>query len=341
MTILEDEIEEQDKKALEDIKGYVAQELKNEFFTSFSSRFWVRNYDRASTVLIKCAAAIGDSLCVTAVVHALKAKYPQLRIHVSGRDFVRAIYFNHPDIEGVILAGSDEEIYLETLADVVVDYNDIIGLLPEYFNQLGFMDILGNLAGVRLVDKSILYKIEMEEAQWAESTLKKLNKPERLIGLQLSTNKDPKRCYPYEAELIHELTKHNAGFGFLVLGLDSIAVKNENVLNCAEKNYTFRQQMALAANCDAFLTIDSAFFHAGHNVFHKPTMVIVGLTNPVLIGNPKAGFAYVRNEGLSCLNCYWQIRCNIECMKQLEPGYVADQFCKYLAESLIGNVSFR
>ena len=81
---------------------------------------------------------------------------------------------------------------------------EIIGGLPEYYNGLGFMDILANLAGVRLTDRSIVYRIEDEERERAARSLASRPNARLIVGLQLTTKKDAKRSYPHGPALIAE-----------------------------------------------------------------------------------------------------------------------------------------
>lgn len=118
---------------------------------------------------------------------------------------------------------------------------------------------------------------------------------------------------------------------FVLFGKEKLREKINQVYDCADLNVDLRNQIAIASQCDAFLTIDSAFFHIGHNLFDKPAMVICGATNPKLIGNQNKEFYYLRNEDLDCLNCYWQKKCSIECMYNLKPEFIAKEFYKIIS----------
>ncbi len=308
------------------LKGSKPKEVKKEYFTGFSKKFLDRNYKNAKTVLVKSPPAIGDAFALTALTAELKEKYPQLKIYISGNEVVGDVFLNHNDIEDIILSGSEEELAIESMADVVVDYTNIIAKLPEYYNGISYMDIFGNIAGIRFTKQDIIYTITEKEAEWAKNEISDFKDGKILIGIQLFTNKDQKRSYPFVKDLVKELQSRNPDFRFILLGKESPGLNLPEIYDCAWKNIPFRLQMALAQHCGKFLTIDSAFYHAGHNYFKKPTMVLFGLTNPALSGNPSAGFAVVRNNELNCLNCYWRIPCNIECMHKLQPSVIADEF---------------
>jgi GT2 family glycosyltransferase/ubiquinone/menaquinone biosynthesis C-methylase UbiE/ADP-heptose:LPS heptosyltransferase len=298
---------------------------KKEYKTSFSPENWKRDYDKITTVLFKCEPAVGDSLTMTAVIRNLKAKHPHLVIYVSGNELTGDIFEYNEDIEDFALSGSEDEFNLEAMTDLVIDYNRLLGQYIDYYNNLPYMDIIANIAGVKLKNKGIVYHVSQEESDWANGIMAGLRKSGKVIGVQFHTNKDIKRCYPYGNELINYMKEQDPELSFVNLGTEPLEISDDYIFDAAKNEIDLRHQIALCEHCDAFLTIDSAFFHVGHNLFNKPTLVITGVTNPKLIGNPEAGFEYIRKESLDCLNCYWQKKCNIECMKQLMPKEVGEK----------------
>ncbi len=301
-----------------------------ELVTSLSPKFWNRNYNKASTVLIRTSAAIGDALAITAIASDLKRQYPHLTIFVAGEDVILGLFENHPDIEELLPNKIVEENHIDNNFDIVIDYTWEVARLADYYNGLPYLDVLGNVAGFKFAGRKIVYSISDEEKAEAASHFNTLFDMGKLIGVHFSTMKDPKRSYPFGNKVIAELLEIEPTLRFLHLGLEELGVRHDSVIDCAATSMDLRKQIAMAANCDAFLTIDSVFFHIGHNLFDKPTMVIAGPTNPKLIGNPAAGFEYVRNESLDCLNCYWRKRCDIECMRELSPKIIAEAFMKII-----------
>ncbi len=302
---------------------------ENPNLTSFSSHFWNRGYDKARTVFIKCPDSIGDALMISAVISELKKKYPHLLITVSGSDTVAEILASHPQIEDFVLALSSDEFANEAISDVAIDYNDIMRLLPEYFGVLRYKDIIGNIAGIKLDDFEFVYEIAENESEWADEEVSQYfgEIPEgKLIGLHLLTKNDPLRLYPKGEELINELLKIDDEFKLIAFGSEPLAKGEPEVYGCAEKEIQLRKQIALASKCDAFIVIDRAFLHIAHKLLGKPTLAILGPTNPALIGDGKVDFEYIRNEELDCLSCYWSRECKVECMTELSPKTIADRF---------------
>lgn len=299
---------------------------ENKNLTSFASVFWNFNYSFGKSILIKVTPALGDALMLTSVIHKIKSDYPHLDIYVSGTQMVEPVFQNNPDVQEFIITDSDREKLLQSSFDRIIDYNNLIASLPEYYNGIHFMDILANIAGINLKSKDLFYYFSQDEINWAEKEIINFANDCKLIGLQLITSKDIKRSYPLGSELLNELRKRYVNHKFILFGLHENYDNGDDVLNCGSKNYSFRQQIALAKYCDSFITIDSVFFHVAHNLLRKPTLLISGLTNPSLIGNNQAGFSIVRNDSLQCLACYWTKKCKIECMTELAPEKVVSAF---------------
>lgn len=290
--------------------------------TGFSGIFWDRDYTNASTVLLKSTGALGDTLFLTSVVSELKNRYNHLKIYVSGPEPVEWIFRHHPSIEEILSVDLEKEDQLNP--DVIVDYRNIIARFPEYYNGIGLMDIIGNIAGIRLEKRELLYTVERDEKVRAEDLLAGKNKKNPVIGIQLTTGKDIKRSYPHGKKLVKLLHKEYPDAYIIGLGNEPLGINCHYLYDCAESGISFRRQMALVYCCNAFITIDSVFFHTGYHLCHKPTLCIFGPTNPLLFSGDK--FRPIQNNKLSCLSCYWQKECNIECMKDMSPAEVVSSF---------------
>ncbi len=291
--------------------------------TSLSKRFWTTDYNKIKTVLLKCPPAIGDALNLTAIVRSLKEQFPHLIISVSGNNLVGEIFLHNPDVNGFVITGSQQEFAVESISDKTVDYNNIIARLPEYYNRMPFIDILGNLAGVKVTNKNINYFIQDDEIIDAKEILKDF-KNKNLVGIHLISTKDIYRSYPHRKNLIIRLI--NEDFAVVNFGKEKVNFEHPGFYDCASNNLTLRQQIAIASLCNSFITIDSAFFHLAHNYFNKPTLLIAGPTNPKLISNPDKKFIIVRNNKINCFNCYWSKACKIECMNNLSVDEILNKF---------------
>ncbi len=315
------------------LKAEKCMKRLNPFKSSFSEQFWNRNYERASTLLIRCAPAIGDALYLTAIVMEIKKRYPHIRIYLSGNHVVEAVFRSHQAVYAFVPDTANIDSLPKT--DIIIDYNNVFAHLPEYYNGIGIMDIMANIAGVRLGQRGIVYTITPEEREWAQKEVRTFSPSGgMLIGLHFTTDKDIKRSYPHGEKVISLLSRQFAGARFILFGKDPLDKENHLVYDCTSRQISLRNQIAISSHCNAFITIDSAFFHIGHNFCCKPTLLICGLTSPELLGNPATEcFTPIRNEALPCLSCYWRTKCTIECMDNLLPEVIVDAFKKMMNDS--------
>ena len=298
--------------------------------TSFNNIFWSRDYKNAKNVLIIPTTAVGDNLMLTAVVANLKRQFSHLNIFIKNNLTVQQIFAEHPSVAG-LLNDTDKLNF-----DATIDFTNLIAKLPEYYNGLGFMDIFGNIAGIKFDNKEILYKISNDEIEFARKEIRHISSY-KIVGVHFTTSKDIKRSYPHGAELIRLLSEQNKNLRYIHLGNEFVpGLDSSLVYDAALYAPELRKQIALSSFCDSFITIDSAFFHIGHNYLKKPTLGIFGLTNPKLVGNHQAGFSYITNESLYCLNCYWQTPCRNECMNNLKPSEIATAFFKINNNMIFG-----
>ncbi|HYF03359.1 MAG TPA: methyltransferase domain-containing protein [Patescibacteria group bacterium] len=294
--------------------------------TSFDPVFWQRNYDAFKNILLRITPAVGDALILSSVVRSLKAQFPQKEIYISGDERAEWIFKNNPYVTGILKQNSNEELGIEADAEVI-EYNHLIDRLPEYFNGLHYNDILANIAGVELDTYELDYTIENDEKTRAAEIVKSFKHSGTLtVGVQLTTNKDVQRSYILP-EFLPQICKEFPHANFILFGQETPGLKSDNFLDCATAKVPFRDQIAIAEHCDVFITIDSAFYHVAHNLFKKPTLLIVGPTNEALIGNPALGLTFpVRNMRNGCFPCYWQSDCRKDCLKNLSVRDVISAF---------------
>lgn len=284
--------------------------------TSFDAEFWERPYAQAQTVLLYPTSAVGDSILLTAVVSELKRQYPHLQLLLCGEEPAAWGFRHHAAVAASCAPGSLEEVQ------------------AQYYNGIGLLEILANVAGVHLREPQFSYCVEPSEAEAAAACLHSHGES-LCIGVQLWTPKDTRRSYPHWYSLLHELHRRLPEALFLWFGTEPFS--NEAlpwVLDCGHQQLPFRLQVALAFRCTAFLTIDRAFFHIGRLLCQKPTLLLAGVTNPLLFGGYGIPFAFLQHERLSCLHCYWRMPCWRECMEELPPEAVADAFERMLREGI-------
>jgi ADP-heptose:LPS heptosyltransferase len=288
--------------------------------TSLHPVFWERPYQQAHNVLIRLPDAVGDTLMMTAVTSALVSAYPHLELTIAGAPFATDIFRHHPNIRQCVRTHSSSDLRAEASADVVVDYRYVIDQLPEYYGILPMMDVLANIAGIRLPSKQIVYHIEQDELDWAAALV-----PQEypVLALHLSTAKDPYRSYPHGSELLSALLEHMPDVQLLWLGSTPAPLRNERIIDCARREYSLRQQIALVGRASAAVVIDSAFYHVAHNRWQKPTLLLAGPTSEYLIGNYASAPLFTLRSSM-CSACYWNAeRCKRTCLASLDPRMVA------------------
>ena len=91
------------------------------------------------------------------------------------------------------------------------------------------MDILANLAGVKLETKNIFYYLSEEEKDLAKMELSDFANDMKIIGLQFHTNKDIKRVYPYGKEVVKYLNSQNPDLRFILFGTEPMRENIETV----------------------------------------------------------------------------------------------------------------
>ncbi len=295
-----------------------------ENLTSLSKFFWERDYSNKKYVLIKTPSAIGDSFAITTIINNLKIYFPHLNITVACGENEKQIYLHNPQIDKIIKNNCyDSDIFeIENDALEVIDYNHLISNLPEYYNGLSYLDIFANIAGIKLIDREYHYYIQSEELEIVKDYIGDYS---QIIALHLNTAKDKKRTYHYPNELVIELLNEYPNCQILNLGQVELEINNNRIIDAAKLKLNLREQIALSSFATDFITIDSSFFHVGHNLFKKNTYTIFGPTNPNLCGNPENKFYVINNREIDCLNCYWSKDNKIKCMNELTPKSIIEQ----------------
>lgn len=292
--------------------------------TSFHPAFWERDYRNARSVHVRLSDALGDTLMTTAVIEALKDAYPHLSITVAAAPHAAEIFRGNPSIERCVTVNTSDDLHCEATADVVVDYRYLLDQLPEYYGVLPMMDILANIAGVRLPSKQLFYYSTSEERTKAAEYLG----THRAVAVHVETRKDPLRSYPHAAEFLRALVPLVPEHTLVWLGSLPSPIASASILDAS--GLSLREQIALVERCTAAVVIDSVFFHVAHNLHRKPTLLIAGPTSEYLIGDYTAA-PLVTLRAAGCIPCYWNTkRCRGVCTASLAPSDVADATAAFL-----------
>lgn len=287
--------------------------------TSFHPLFWERHYEQARTVHIRLPDAIGDALMITAVTRELKSQYPHVQVSVAASEVATEVFGGNPDIDRAVITNSPDDLRCEANADIVVDYRCIIDQLPEYYGILPMMDILANIAGIRLTSKRIVYTPTDDEHRDADELTSEVPGP--LVAFHLTSSKDPLRSYLRQRELLEQFLRREPSACVLWLGTEPAPLRSDRVLDVS--GAPLRRQIALAQRCAAGVVVDSVFYHVLHNLWRKPTVLIAGPTSEYLIGDYTAApLTTIRAYG--CSACYWHTKhCKRICMALINPTTIA------------------
>lgn len=298
--------------------------LGNSILTSFHPVFWNRSYASAKNVLIKSSAAVGDSLMICGVAHALKQQYPHLLITVAGPPHILDLYRTHPDVSNFVVSGSAEELLYERDADEVVDYNFIGDRFPEYYHGIHLNDILANIAGVLLPSRNICYQSTDQEIDRVRRVLDGAwsgVKDRLIIGVHFSTNKGTQRSYPHASALVSALLDQYQSLCIVNAGTDTLKLSHDRLLECSTvPEWGLREHIAVMSFCQKAIVIDSSFLHVAHNLWSKPTLLLQTVSRLELIVNTQINTVVpVRNTAHGCRACYFlKPTCKQDCMSAFD-----------------------
>ncbi len=292
--------------------------------TSFSPLFWERGYERARSVLLLPTDAVGDSLMAAAVAAALKESHPHLEVMAASKPFLGWIFRECPAVDRWFAKGSAGEREASVQAGEVVDFNAVISHLPEYLGGIHFMDLLANLAGVRLRDDAIPSRPPAEAMAWAGETMGAFKGDRPLVGLHLHSAKDRVRSYPWGRQVVEALARRNPEIRFAWFGLQPFPGPwRSDLFDFAACRVPLERQAAAVSFCDKFLCVDSSFFHLAQNMWGIPVHLLAGPTHPALVGDRRKGLKVVGPPGLECAGCYWRRNCVGTCILGLDPERAA------------------
>ncbi|MCX6153153.1 MAG: glycosyltransferase [Candidatus Kapabacteria bacterium] len=122
--------------------------------TSFCQSYQKRCYSPKSTVFIRIENTVVCESAVYILCKSLFVAYPGIKIFVSGQLQQDSQLEFCPEIEGILIPESDYEIYIESLADIVLDFEENIKLFPE-IGKIPYLSIVFNFSGLKFLDFSI------------------------------------------------------------------------------------------------------------------------------------------------------------------------------------------
>lgn len=264
--------------------------------------YWERRDKLAmpTSILLIRSGAIGDLLLLTPAIKALRTKYPNAQIWLS-------CHKRHWDIFAQDDAHFiDYPLPVSALSDfdLIIPLENIVELSTE--QGIHATDAYAQVLGVEVTDYKPVYKVNSEEAEWAELTYPVIHRQDRQtpckrIGIQIHASALI-RGYPlaqWNAIMQALLTR---GWEIMLLGnQDGMTKLPPQIKDCSK--LSFREAAAVLATCDVFCGVDSSFF----NLCPALGVPAVGLFGPVdWKTRVKEGSGQVALHGdAECAPCGW------------------------------------
>ncbi|MFN5866108.1 MAG: glycosyltransferase family 9 protein [Candidatus Kapaibacterium sp.] len=296
--------------------------------------FTQRAYDTATDVLVRCDNVRSHVVLVTNIIHRLKTLHPRVKITVSANKEHMDIFRYHPDVSQVVERNSAEEFMVESVADEMVEYGHIIELIKEHGSTAHIMDVMAGIAGLEQTDRSLTYVVAPHEKKEAAEIIHRHFGNERTlrIGLHGMVPLDMRRSYTHLGMLCSLVHQVNPNIQFIHFGELPSAALPESVLDCVGLGIPVRTQFAMIEECDIMISVDTEFYSIASNLFHKPTILIAGPTNEMLIGDETAtNRRVVRNTAEGCHACYDS--CKTHCIGRIHPALIVQELAFLLDPS--------
>jgi ADP-heptose:LPS heptosyltransferase len=224
---------------------------------------------------------LGDVLLSTPTFAALKKKDPECRIVVFCKTRShQEIFENNPYVDSIRSTAFFRSIISNTIAYFKLGrfYSTNYGFtLPSLFSRRKAVDIIADLLDVQLENRNLQVFLTEKEKRKAESMLSAYKKP---LLLHVSSLTSRNQEWPLENWKV--LIDSMPDYSFIqVGGPDDPQV--EGAIDLRGKT-TFKEALALMANCLSFVGVVSSFAHAT-NAFNVPGVVLFGASSPEVWGH--------------------------------------------------------
>lgn len=274
-------------------RGFGAMQLEHQPKPKFAPET-IRDEDR---ILVVRVGGFGDLIWLNAVYAALREKY--FGLHIAHCCFGRYAPVMEGFIDAIVpypLARDESEGY-----DHVVWLENAIEGKPCVDGEHP-ADRLAKLFHVELASRTA-YKVTPEEQEWASETWPRNNRKRICVQPDSSTAcKD----YPHMAKVLHALNRK--GYELLIVGAPRAAGTEDvpdGVFDATQKQFSVRQSIAMAADCDCILAPDSIFIHVGDAL----GIPVTGLFGPFDGLTYMDGYRGVSVQGsMPCSPCHWHPR---------------------------------
>lgn len=235
---------------------------------------------------------IGDVVCATSVVSAIKRDHPASRLVVETN--FPDIFLNNPNVDQVRTNGPDD------------GFDRVIRLAPDYKKPAPIHTLCADIAATTVDDGRPQLFLSDEERTWAREMLGCLNAFDSIAVLAPVSSRQEwqgRNWNIHEAKRLVPLL-HDRGIGVIEVGQGADGCECAD-LNLANKT-SLRQLFAIIEAADLFIGIDSLPLHVAQ-AFKKPILALFGATKPVSRIVDFCGVSIVRRDDLPCIACYQRI----------------------------------
>ena len=263
--------------------------LKNRWSNCF------KEYQFKNMILVRLSSlGIGDIVCATPVINALKKSHPTALIDVETR-FID-VFKNHPSVNKIIEYGKSNQ----------QTYDRVINLEPDYSLETPLYVEFSRLASVTLDNKLPELYLSNEEVNLGKRLLKAYNQYDKFIVCSLLLKRVEWRGRNWTLDKAREFIRHlskvlpdNYGIIEVGHGIPSTGLADIDLIN----KTSLRDLFSIISLCDTFVGIDSLPFHVAQ-AFAKPSVILFGATKPSSRIVDMNKTKYVINHNLSCVGCY-------------------------------------
>lgn len=307
--------------------------------TSFDPAYRTKE-ERSGIVVFLLTPALGDVVMMTSVLAAFAARHPEASIVVSVSEPFRWIFQRLPYVADTVAAGSAEERRVVQLAAEIINYRGVIAGFPEYYNGISLLDILANIAGVKLQSSEVaIYVEEPAEDAALIHMAPYMFRMRILVHLYSNKDGDLSRSYPHYAELVSALLDTYPDAAIVHVGLDDVLEPHARVLDMAKSTIPLEEQLAVIRLCTHAIVVDSGFLHVAQRWAQIPTLLIAGIINPWLSADCEKPISVVRAEGHPLLDSYWRRRGGSDTMSAISPASVLSAFSTLIQQERDGALS--
>lgn len=253
------------------------------------------NYKFKNMILIRLSSlGIGDVLCATPVINALRKDHPTAQIDVESR--FADVFKNHPNVNQTIEYGtSNQELY-----------DRVINLEPDYSLETPLYVEFSKLASVTLENKLPEIYLSEEEINIGKRLLTAHKQYKKFIVCSLLMKRVEWQGRNWTLEKAREFVRHLSkvlpeDYGIIEVGngIPSTGLADIDLIN----KTSLRDLFTVISLCDSFVGIDSLPFHVAQ-AFSKPSVILFGATKPSSRIVDMKTTNYIINNNISCVGCY-------------------------------------